>query len=979
MSFKSIIITYLIGGITLPPLLVFGILYLLSVVLPKYIEDEDEKDDDLSDFTTNEYDNLKMTQLEEEQTSGVKAFKVGWITVTREYHTFVNNANDKQLENKENESKSAYTALYRLVKNNKKNAQSTDTVDSSVSSPNGSTPNVEKNMKKAVRRKNRYFGVLRHGNLFLYKDDDQKDVQHVIVLSNNIVTLWPRDLRDGELFTKRSAICILKRTSRRNSDLPPKDSSASLNFNSDVKSTLDILKTGIIPPKQMGFFIYCDTNYEKEDWYFELIKATKRENFQPTGTDLDSLEPSIYANALHFKTQDIINLIQTLHSSEGQLQTRWLNALLGRIFLSLQFTEYFENIVRTKLLKKLAKINKPGFLDEIKVKKIDVGNSAPFLSFPKLVELNPDGSLKLSVKFSYTGKLSLQVATKANINLGSHFKTREVSILLAVTLNKLEGPLLINVKPPPSTRIWYTFESMPDLDLTIEPVVSQRQITYGVITKVIENKFREGIKDSLVQPHWDDITFFDTSEEVYRGGIWDTTKRPDHDTHSASEVDEEEILGENDIDDNSVFGDDNGIESSQASTIGNDINRVQDDSGSIRSKGTVGTNTLRSRSSFSSGISSVRKTNPTIGTSNEQFLSNGSFVSKDSAPTSPIKDKEINKSNETLSNSDKEKSFSRSSTMQLLSEEASASKKTISNSFKKIGKWYDKNRNSSSNGLKPTDSNPSPKPYAPPEMIQSRRRTHSSNGETATNTTPKSASRSTSNGDLRSVGSQDSSGFKAAPQAHNFPAEYLYNLQTKADSEGGIKHVAPPKAPEMKSPYITTESSTFQKRDGSGSPNKVTFPRRKPVEEDLAARESSPAESTSTIHAVPPPLNENVVTGGGSPPPLPQRELPKPPVSNSSEEVPESAGNDTLSSITSKSSVPPPLPARELPEQSPTLEQSPTEEEETADDIKAAASKVDQQVNAEEQAQHEDIQTAIEETLSDPVKAAKAALADKLN
>lgn len=206
MSFKSIIITYLIGGITLPPLLVFGILYLLSVVLPKYIEDEDEKDDDLSDFTTNEYDNLKMTQLEEEQTSGVKAFKVGWITVTREYHTFVNNANDKQLENKENESKSAYTALYRLVKNNKKNAQSTDTVDSSVSSPNGSTPNVEKNMKKAVRRKNRYFGVLRHGNLFLYKDDDQKDVQHVIVLSNNIVTLWPRDLRDGELFTKRSAI-----------------------------------------------------------------------------------------------------------------------------------------------------------------------------------------------------------------------------------------------------------------------------------------------------------------------------------------------------------------------------------------------------------------------------------------------------------------------------------------------------------------------------------------------------------------------------------------------------------------------------------------------------------------------------------------------------------------------------------------------------------------------------------------------------
>jgi len=640
MSLKTLFITYIAGGLTLPPLLIFVAFYLLFKVLPEYVEDEDEDDlkakeyDDLSEFEDLEYKNLKMTELEEKQTSGVKAYKVGWITVTREYHTFVTNANDKQLETKENESKSAYTALYRLVKNNKKPNQSNDTVDTSIPSPTASTPNVEKNMKKAVRRKNRYFGVLKHGNLFLYKDENQQDVQHVIVLSNNIVSLWPRDLRDGELFTKRSAICILKRNPRRTSDLPPKDSSAALNNHknnaADIDSTLEIIKAGVIPPKHMGFFIYCDTNYEKEDWYFELIKATKRENFKPSGTDLDLIEPSIYANALHFRTSDMINLIQILHSSEGQLQTRWLNALIGRIFLSLQFTEYFENIVRTKLLKKLAKINKPGFLDEIQVKKVDVGNSAPFLSFPKLVELNPDGSLKLSMKFSYTGKLSLQVATKANINLGSHFKTREVSILLAVTLNKLEGPLIVNVKPPPSTRIWYTFESMPTLEMTIEPVVSQRQITYGMITKVIENKFREGIKDSLVFPHWDDITFFDTSDEIYRGGIWDTTKRPEQDTHSATEADEEQIISENEenediaVDEATEFdGEDNDVESTTGTTV-NEPSNIPDDDSSIRSKGIPGTgaSTLRSRGSFNSSISSARKTNPVIGTSNEQLLSN---------------------------------------------------------------------------------------------------------------------------------------------------------------------------------------------------------------------------------------------------------------------------------------------------------------------------------------------------------------------
>lgn len=912
MSFKSIVITYLIGGLTLPPLLVIGVLYLLSVTLPYYVEDKDDQikeyDDDLSEFSNLEYKNLKMTEIEDLQTSGVKAFKAGWITVTREYHTFVTNSNDKQLENKENEPKSAYTALYRLVKNNKKSNQSNDTVDTSVSSPAGSTTNVEKNMKKAVRRKNRYFGVLRHGNLFLYKDENQQDVQHVIVLSNNIVTLWPRDLRDGELYTKRSAICILKRNPRRNSDLPPKDSSASLNYNNDIESTLDILKSGVIPPKSMGFFIYCDTNYEKEDWYFELIKATKRENFQPTGTDLDLLEPSIYANALHFKTADMINLIQTLHSSEGQLQTRWLNALIGRLFLSVQFTEYFEDIVRTKLLKKLAKINKPGFLDEIKVKKIDVGNSAPFISFPKLIELNPDGTLKLSMKFSYTGKLSLQVATKVNINLGSHFKTREVSILLAVTLNKLEGPLLVNVKSPPSTRIWYTFESMPTMDLKIEPVVSQRQITYGMITKVIENKFREGIKESLVQPHWDDITFFDTSEEIYRGGIWDTTKRPDNDTHSVSDPEEEEILGENEIDGNSEFGvDDGGIES-PTSTSGNDFSKLPDDASSVRSRGTLGSNTVRSKASFTNSITSAKKTNPTISTSNEQFLSNGSFVSKESsAPSSPTK--ELNKSDETLSERER---IGRNSTMQLLSEEASASKKTISNSFKKIGKWYEKNRNSSSNTLKTPETSGTTKHYTPPEMIQSRRRTHSSTSHDS----PRAATRSTSNGDLRSVESQESYNMKAAPQAHTFPAEYLYGLETKEpDSEVGMKHNLPPKIPEMKSPYANSDIPTFKEEDSS-SQKKVFYPRRKPVEEDLAA--STPIETNTgakAVHAVPPPLSSSgTTTTNTAPPPLPKRDSSEvlETLNKKDPEVSKSVGNETLSSISSNLSIPPPLPAREI-------------------------------------------------------------------
>ena len=46
----------------------------------------------------------------------------------------------------------------------------------------------------------------------------------------------------------------------------------------------------------------------------------------------DILNPEKYAETSHFQTKEMINLIQTLYSSEGQLQTKWLNAIIGRWF-----------------------------------------------------------------------------------------------------------------------------------------------------------------------------------------------------------------------------------------------------------------------------------------------------------------------------------------------------------------------------------------------------------------------------------------------------------------------------------------------------------------------------------------------------------------------------------------------------------------------------------------------------------------------
>jgi len=61
---------------------------------------------------------------------------------------------------------------------------------------------------------------------------------------------------------------------------------------------------------------------------------------------------------------------------------------------------------------------------------------------------------------------------------------------------------------------------MPKIDMTVEPIVSSRQITYTLILRQIENRIKEVIAESLVFPNWDDSPFFSTEGKFWRGGIW---------------------------------------------------------------------------------------------------------------------------------------------------------------------------------------------------------------------------------------------------------------------------------------------------------------------------------------------------------------------------------------------------------------------------------------------------------------------------
>ncbi|RKF64937.1 putative PH domain-containing protein [Erysiphe neolycopersici] len=361
-------------------------------------------------------------------------------------------------------SQSVYQSMYRSIFERKANINQ-----------------HEKSFRKPLKKgSNIFFVVLRHGHLILFDDSEQLEVRHVISLANFNVSIYAggNDIPEGELFIKRNALCLSRRR--------------------DVAE--------IIPDGQTSkpFYLFSENSSNKEDFYFALLRNQKK-----------------HSKPLQYEINDIISLAQKLHSSEEHIHTRWLNAIIGRIFLALYKTSEMEEFFRAKIKKKISRVKTPGFLSEIVLQNINLGESAPIITNPKLKDLTINGELVVEADLRYSGNFRIEVAAIARIDLGAHFKAREVNLLLAVNLKKIEGHILLKIKPPPSNRLWMCFQTQPRIDMNIEPIVSSRQITYTLILRQIESRIKEVVAESLVYPNWDDSPFFGTENKLIRGGIWE--------------------------------------------------------------------------------------------------------------------------------------------------------------------------------------------------------------------------------------------------------------------------------------------------------------------------------------------------------------------------------------------------------------------------------------------------------------------------
>ncbi|KAI1311567.1 hypothetical protein EDD11_003419 [Mortierella claussenii] len=352
-----------------------------------------------------------------------------------------------------------------------------------------------------ARFKDSKYGVIKGATMFIYENEHMAECLGVITLPHYQVSV-PGQQKDSHIFSKRNPIWLKYQPSSHHARQSTSSSDSSLSSSKD-------------------YYLSMVNSVDKEDLYFTLLRCSK---LKPNSSR-SFLREIPKRDSTLFDKPAMNKLIQTIHSNEHQFQAAWLNAILGRIFLGVYKTPQIKDMVFQKMVDKLSRVRLPNFLNDMRMKSVHLGDGVPLITRPKLLTLKPNGDMIMDMNLLYQGGFRAEVEAEAVVTVTKKIQPIKVSLVLVMTLIRLEGRVQAWIKPPPCNRIWYGFYHKPQVEMKIEPVVSDKHIKSNLIIKAIENKMLEAIAETMVLPNMDDVPFSDSEgiggifgEEILPGG-----------------------------------------------------------------------------------------------------------------------------------------------------------------------------------------------------------------------------------------------------------------------------------------------------------------------------------------------------------------------------------------------------------------------------------------------------------------------------
>ncbi|KAF9569545.1 hypothetical protein EC968_002552 [Mortierella alpina] len=351
-----------------------------------------------------------------------------------------------------------------------------------------------------ARFKDSKYGVVKGTTMFVYENEYMDECLGVITLPNYHISV-PGNQKDSHVFAKRNPIWLKYQPASNHTRRSTAGSEGSVSSAKD-------------------YYLSMVNCVDKEDLYFTLLRCSKlKMNGRPFIREIPKRDSTL------FDKTAMDTLIRTIHSNEHQFQSAWLNALLGRIFLGVYKTPQIKDMVFQKMVDKLTRVRLPNFLNDMRMKSVHLGDGVPLITRPKLLTLKPNGDMIMDLNLLYQGGFRAEVEAEAVVTVTKKIQPIKVSLVLVMKLIRLEGRMQVWIKPPPCNRIWYGFYQKPQVEMQIEPVVSDKHIKSNLIIKAIENKMLEAIAETMVLPNMDDIPFSDSEgiggifgEEIQPGG-----------------------------------------------------------------------------------------------------------------------------------------------------------------------------------------------------------------------------------------------------------------------------------------------------------------------------------------------------------------------------------------------------------------------------------------------------------------------------